>query len=365
MTEKLPRNVKRHGKGYRAVVQVDGRRSYGPTVDTPEKAAEWARSFKHADVPGTVLTLSDGLDLLNVDLRQEGAAEATFGFYADHLAAVFDHFGETTPLHRIDERAVRGFIDAQQAAGLSNGTIRKRVNAIGRILKLAVRQGYLPSNPIATLRRPKHRQKRYRAFAAEQVLDIVDRMLAWQTTARSGPLSQRRDADMVLLFFFTGIRRTEASRLTVDDIDIPRGELAIDGKNDGRRLPIARDLGDVMARLIAGADPKTGKLFPGPSAISWIFGNWRRRLAPLPGFSAHALRHSFASAAAANGASPFELKELLGHKRIEQVLTYFHSQGEAARGVVDGLNPRRRRAAGSPPEASPDPDRPDGSPASG
>lgn len=364
MADNLPPNVKRHGSGFRAVVQVHGKRTYGPTVPTPEEAAQWAASFKGAQVPGLVLTLDDGIERLNADLRQTGAADETFGFYADHLASVVDHFGATCPLHRIDAPSVRRFIEAQQDNGLCNGTIGKRINAIGRILKLAVRDGYLPHDPIANLQRPKHRQKRFRAWSPEEVYDIIDRMLAWKTTKRSGLLEQQRDADLVELLFLTGMRRTEVSRLTATDVDLARREITIHGKTAGRRIPIAKDLEPTMVRILRRVKPDL-RLFPTPSAISWVFLAWSRtdRLG-LRGFSPHSMRHSFASACAAQGVTPYVLKDLLGHRRIEQVLTYYHSQGGAAREAVDGLMPRSRRASDSPPSGDPEQDPPAESPAS-
>ncbi|MEO0479581.1 MAG: tyrosine-type recombinase/integrase [Planctomycetota bacterium] len=335
--ERLPPNVKRHGNGFRAVIQIAGKRHYGPVVPTIGEAEAYVRAFKAAKVPNKVATLESSLELLVEDLESIGVRPATFEFYASHLQAVMEHFGAETPLHRIRPEDVRRFIRASQQAGLASGTIVKRVNCLSRLMKLAVRESLIPFDPTAGIRRPTLRSKRFSALSPDRVLAITERIRTFETGLRSGPTHQERDADLVLVAFFTGMRRSELARLRVQDVDLELGELRVDGKTASRTIPIAKPLRAILERQMTDKAARENFL-PNAEAIAQIFIQWRKRL-DLPEFSAHMLRHSFASAAAAQGVTPYVLRDLLGHRRLEQVLTYFHSQGDAARSAVDSLLP--------------------------
>src|SRR5690606_21134903 len=80
--------------------------------------------------------------------------------------------------------------------------------------------------------------------------------------------NKERDADIILLFYYLGIRRAEASRMTAQDIDWANQRIFVHGKCGNRYLPISEECKPVLARMVARAKGKS------------IFGH-RRKLNPI------------------------------------------------------------------------------------
>ncbi len=52
----------------------------------------------------------------------------------------------------------------------------------------------------------------------------------------------------------------------------------------------------------------------------------------------HSLRHTFASAKAQSGVSPFQLKEWLGHARLDTTSIYVHLARQNAKKVMEATS---------------------------
>jgi len=146
----------------------------------------------------------------------------------------------------------------------------------------------------------------------------------------------RRNYAILLLLMRLGLRASEVLNLTLDNINWDLGELDISGKGRKHRiLPLPDDVGTALAFYIRYVRPKCldRQVFIGtqppyrglcnPSSISSIV----RRALIAAGLKpkqmgAHLLRYTAAMETLNNGATLFEIGELLGHCSIDTTAIY-------------------------------------------
>lgn len=138
---RLPKYVREHHDGFRAVVTLDGERVRSPTFPTTAQAAKWAkavlRDHQQHDAVRNRLTLQDAFDLLLDDLQDTDARQGTIDYYSTHWNTVRAAFGADTWLHAIEPADVQQFVRARRDKGISGATIvQKELGLLRRLLRL-------------------------------------------------------------------------------------------------------------------------------------------------------------------------------------------------------------------------------------
>ncbi len=161
------------------------------------------------------------------------------------------------------------------------------------------------------------------------------------------PVSSKefRTYAMIYLAYFLGLRPKEISLISLDDISFGRREISLPVRksNNPIILPLPDDAIKAIAAYIIGARPKSDQrpLFlrgrvPNnpvtPALISHDISNWMRK-ANL-GSSAYWLRHTYAQNLLEANASIFEVKQMLGHDRIQTTRNYIHIHTSMMREVL-------------------------------
>jgi site-specific recombinase XerD len=329
-------NVRRHGTGFRGVVSILGKRTFGPTFPTVAQASAWVSNVTRAEDTGSQepLTLTTALDLLLQDLRDSGAAAGTEQFYRRAHLELTRVLGADIELHRISAPAIRLYLERRQRAGVATRTIlQKELGTLRRILRLARDSGRLSADPFAGVRMPKTRGGRFEALPAATIEKAI-------TTIRA---ANARHADLVELLWRTCLRRAEAARLRVEHVDLPNRTLFVIGKNVNRLRPISDRAVPVIERLVASAEE--GRLVTSVRYIEKVFERWTARL-KLPAFSPHVLRHSFATDLLSRGVAPAVVASLMGHSGLRMLDRYYHGQDPALRAAVEQLG----ASTGRPPQ---------------
>ncbi|MCH7483118.1 MAG: tyrosine-type recombinase/integrase [Chloroflexi bacterium] len=133
-----------------------------------------------------------------------------------------------------------------------------------------------------------------------------------------------RDYVLVATLAYTGMRRSEAIKLRVSDVNLREGKLLVrDGKGGKDRVI---PLHDTVAPLLAGlceGQPKRAKVFRGISErrVTRMVSKVANACG-VPGWHPHAFRHAFATRLVERGATLPEVQELLGHADIETTAGY-------------------------------------------
>lgn len=174
--------------------------------------------------------------------------------------------------------------------------------------------------------------------------------LPWHLKSKEGakyvPQSDRRtviDPDAIAalrLLIFTGCRLREILHIRWEQVDLERGVLTIHGKTGRRAVLLPAPAAVVLSQV-----PHRGAfVFPGrssstekPAPRSNLDSAWLpiRRHAKLDGVRIHDLRHSFASFAAAGGASLPIIGKLLGHSAPQTTARYAHLADDPVRAVAE------------------------------
>jgi len=163
-------------------------------------------------------------------------------------------------------------------------------------------------------------------FRPHEIRQLFDR-LPHSTSA------ELRTYAMVHLAFFMGLRPSEISRLTLDDIRFTEEQVALEDRKNTHplELPIPESVLKAVVAYIVGARPDSGSrtLFlllthPHKPMSPGLVGGYLTgalRSAGLNG-TAYWLRHSYAQNLLESGAELFELQQMLGHDSIESTGKY-------------------------------------------
>lgn len=270
---------------------------------------------------------------------------------------------------------------AELGNGRARSSVAQRLAAIRSFHRWARRAGLADADPWAALGTPRRPRR------LPPVLSIADveRVVASAgegTTARSGRASGRgsargsttggrealqralalRDVAIVETAYAAGLRIAELAGLTLDNLDLGRGELRVLGKGRKERAGLlGRPARAALAGYLAEGRPALlGRAQPGPAPDA-VFLNARG--APLgergmryrldavfvragapEGTHPHTLRHSFATHLLDGGADLRVVQELLGHASLATTQIYTHVSPARLRAAYAGAHPRAHAA---------------------
>lgn len=143
----------------------------------------------------------------------------------------------------------------------------------------------------------------------------------------------RRDYALIILLLRLGLRRGEAARLRLDDIDWRAGELVAHGKG-GRedRLPLPADVGAAIAAYLQRGRPVSDRreVFLRarapylPIASGTVASTVRRacRRAGIPEVGSHRLRHTTGCEMVAAGVPIVRVSQVLRHRSLQSTAIY-------------------------------------------
>jgi len=157
-----------------------------------------------------------------------------------------------------------------------------------------------------------------------------------------------RDRAILELFFSTGLRISELTGLSIDDVDLTRDEFSVRGKGDKIRVVFLSDTAKdaIRAYLKQRKDMddalfiQYGKMQKGqkelrlsPRAVQRMLKQCAVTAGITRKVSPHVLRHSFATDLLSNGADLRSVQALLGHANIATTQIYTHVTDKHLRDV--------------------------------
>lgn len=351
-------------------------KAFNPTLLGGKRAAERAaRDFDarmaRAQALGELdrvdrgkITLAEYADLWWERYALPNLAQGTLDTYSVQLdLRVIPHFGGW-PLRDITPAAVEDWIATLRRRRVGDPSILKSLTVLQGILKRAVIDGEITSNPVKVVKKPRQRRGRNPRPVAPV---YVERMrLALRDAGRVG------DATLVALLAYAGPRpESEALTLTWPQVRHRTLLIRASKRHDAERTvpieePLARDLNEW--RMLCGR-PTDGLVFPQGdngvkgSGIPWTgytYDNWRHRIyqpaaaaAGLPaGARPRDLRGSYASLCIHAGLSVVEVARRLGHSAqtcLKDYADVFDEFDPTDRADVADTIRAARRAATFPP----------------
>lgn len=246
---------------------------------------------------------------------------------------------------------------AEYAGPRSAASVGRAWSVWNQFFSFLVADGMVPGNPMGTVDRPK---PPHRAPKPLRGPDTPERLLA--SAAGPGDPARRRrpwperDFAIVALLLCAGLRSSELLDMTVGSLDGRPGErfLKVHGKGEKERtIPVEPELDEVVAGYLASrrsrfagrAFARTDPMFVGHDgaplgrgALQYLVGRAYREAgvaARVPqGALVHALRHTFATRLAEDGASAVEIMRLLGHASLTTSQNYIDATAREQRNAI-------------------------------
>lgn len=323
-------------RGWRATVWLDGRAKRGSTREDQETAYEDARGFldlrDRLDDDGPSPTIKTVAGRVESMLEVKNRRPATKAWYLEKFEQIKAEFGEDTLLRDVTRQKVQTWINRRlRTDKVSPNTVHHVLRALRRMFSVA----NLPSPT-----------RDSRLIVPDQVPAQLD-IPAWQSIERKlAKIEKENDVawGMLGLFAYSGIRRTEAARLRIDDLDLDEGLLRIQHAkvaNQPRMLPMPEGLKTFAALAMAwrgqfgGRFDKSLWVFPGETETQRV--EFLVRLSRKWDVRLHSLRHAFASELARRGVPVHVIARLLGHRLGGMTMRYVHEALPELRQAMEKL----------------------------
>ena len=230
--------------------------------------------------------------------------------------------------------AVRGWVAAMNADGLGVPGIENAFGLLRQVLNAAVEDARIPRNPCEGVKLPR-RVHADRGYLTHRQVS----MLAGVVT---------RDAEVVRLLAYTGLRWGELAALRVQDFDMLRRRVNVSRSvtesgglvwstpktHERRSVPFPASLADELSALMVGKG-RDDLVFTDRRGGVLRNSNWRGRVfAPavavcqtaddsFPSVTPHDLRHTAASLAISAGANVKAVQRMLGHAKASMTLDVY------------------------------------------
>jgi len=239
-----------------------------------------------------------------------------------------------SPIEITREMIVQFGVSLRKPAPL---TLRRKYACISSFFGFLQDMGYAQANPARRLPLPR---------VSEHVPVYLSEELAQQLIAAADTPGTKA---AVVLLLSTGIRRSEAVGVTLDDIDLEKRQLLIRGKGDKERVvPLTDQVVEaIRAYLPYRTKTQSRHLFVSAWKGHPIHGRCINRMLKIviekaglagQGITPHKLRHTFATHLIRNGVDIRTVQELLGHSEIETTARYLHSDTKTKQAAVGRLN---------------------------
>jgi len=268
------------------------------------------------------------LKRMSVDIQMRGLSEHTLASYMRYARKFLDHCGK--PAEELGESDAREYLISLMREGRLDTSSINQYNAAIRFL-FAV-----------TLNRTVN----YMQLPLFKKRKTLPELMSREETQRFiGECANVKHKAFFLLAYGGGLRVGEIAALRVKDIDSKSMRIFVKagkGKKDRFTL-LSNECLCTLREYWSIYRPKSteGWLFPGAdnrkhittAGIEYAFDKWISRTGITKDVSTHTLRHEFATFLLEDGASIFQIKELLGHASLSSTTVYLHLANTTA-GVV-------------------------------
>ena len=268
-------------------------------------------------------------------------SEHTAANYARDVATLFELSG-ATPLADLDVHHARRFVAVLHGRGLQGRSLARALSAWRTFFRYLARDHRFRCNPFQGIRAPKSTKTLPKALSPDEAVRLVALIGDEELTVR--------DRAMLELFYSSGLRLSELTRLNVADVNFSDETVRVLGKgNKTRILPVGRYAVAALRALAAlGEAGPEQPVFKGRGGAPIGSRAIQLRLAKLSSGQAkrvhpHMLRHTFASHMLESSGDLRSVQELLGHADIATTQIYTHLDFQHLAKVYDAAHPRAKR----------------------
>ena len=281
------------------------------------------------------------------DLEAEGVSPNTVKAYGQDLRAWAKWYDQTTggqALTAADPRDIRDYQGYMVRKGLKPATINRRLNAMRRFYRWAVRKGLAHDNPFDGLKVGVKAQKQ----TAPKWLTEKEQRRLLRAVRQYGGRNTARDMALIRLGLDAGLRLSEIADLTLDDLDLGerQGWVRVRFGKGGkaRELPLSLEARKALRAWLEerkkhpyADDPHLFLGQRGPLSGAGIYRIVTKygRMADIAGLTPHTLRHTFAKNLIDAGRPLTVVAALMGHETLDTLAIYTRPSREDLQRAIE------------------------------
>ncbi len=249
---------------------------------------------------------------------------------------------------------VRQFLRRQSGRGKSPKTVARYRSSLLNFFDFLKQAPNCPldHNPVSLVNAPKVGRKLPEVLDVDLIFQLLD--------VPQNSVIERRDKAMLELFYSSGLRLSELSRLQWVDLNWGEGLVRLLGKGQKTRVvPVGR------AALKALSNWQQDSRDMNQSSVDWVFvskrggrlkprsiqarvKHWAQQLGLWQRVYPHLLRHSFASHVLESSGDLRAVQDMLGHADLSTTQIYTHLNFQHLAQVYDRSHPRARKSSKNP-----------------
>ena len=241
---------------------------------------------------------------------------------------------ETMLLLDIDKDIIKEYLFSLHAKKMSDKTIARKIATLKSIFNYMAKNNIIDKNILQSIKTPKVSKKLPHLLSVNEIdklfsIDLKDDRILMEMC-------------ILEIFYATGIRISELSKIKINNIDIEQKIMRVKGKGNIDRIVVLNNasIKILIKYMNIFCEENQVYLFPplnnknkidnhiSEKAIYNITKKHLKRISNDKKLSPHSLRHSFATHLLQSGADLMSVKELLGHKSLSSTQVYTHVQLE-------------------------------------
>jgi len=261
-----------------------------------------------------------------------GYSPRSIGNYVRELRFIFEYYPDTRPSQITADQIEKYICYIKQVFNSGHAKCRLVASRVSFFFKQILKRPYdLPSKLY-----PKKKFQLPNVMTADEVRQLL-----------STSCSLKQQA-IIQLFYSSGVRLEECSRIKLTDIDSKNMRIKIvQGKGNKDRYTLLSQYALTTLRQYFGKHRPLTYLFEGQTkgksmhcrSIEFnVELTMKQAGFKDKGFSAHTLRHSFATHLLDTGTDLHTIKELLGHSNISTTMIYLHLQTHRCSRIINPLD---------------------------
>ncbi len=278
---------------------------------------------------------------------EKGLAQNTLLAYREDLES-YHRFLESKKIadwSSVKRDHILSFLITEQKRGLQTPSIARRLVTVKLFHRFLLKERHLEEDVTSVLESPKLWKKLPQYLTNREIEVLLN--LPFSKEA-----SGIRDRALLECLYATGIRVSEMTGLTLNDVNLENAFLKCRGKGDKERLvPIGKKAIEAckiyLTKVRSKMNPKTDHFFIGRQGkgltrqFIWQLIKKYARLAGIQKtIKPHTFRHSFATHLLERGADLRIVQELLGHSDISTTQIYTHVSRDRLKGIHAKFHPR-------------------------
>jgi integrase/recombinase XerC len=289
-------------------------------------------------------------EFLNYLTFQKRYSRHTIISYENDLTGFFNFVFlqyNSLDLTEISPSVVRSWLASLKENKITSKTINRKISTLKSFFKYQLKMNKIDVNPVSAIVSLKI-SKRLPSFVEQKDINTLFSYIEFPNTWEG-----KTNRLLLMIFYQTGIRRSELISLKQSQIDKPNGSIKVLGKgNKERMIPVnnalLKEIDNYISekKILHGAstndflivNKKDKKL--DPKYVYNVVKKYLGEVSTNEGKSPHVLRHSFATHLTNNGADINAIKELLGHASLASTQIYTHNSIDKLKEVHKLAHPK-------------------------